>query len=164
MKNKPIILLIAGEGGHLEQARRFNQMHKDMSDAKFIIITDEKNETIKLDCEVVRMKNISAITKKRSIVNVFLFSIILFFESIKVLHLLLKIKPKGLIAFGPLMCFPFIIIAKLLRIKCVFIETWSKFFEPTLTVKYCKFLVDRVYFQNKTLNKKLPKAIYGGKL
>jgi beta-1,4-N-acetylglucosaminyltransferase len=162
-KIKPI-LLIAGEGGHLEQVRRFHAQNHVHCNNPFIVITDDQAKNVEFGCEVIRMKNLSEYSKQRTFINQILFVLLLLLELIKVFILVFKLKPQGTIMFGPLFCLPFAICSKVLGVKTVFIETWSKFFEPTKTAKFCKNIVNRIYFQNKTLKKKLPTGIYGGKL
>lgn len=162
-KTNPI-LLIAGEGGHLEQARRFNELNKEYAEQEFIVVTDEQERNVNLCCDVVRMNNISALTKQRTLINVLMFMPLFIIEFFKVLSIILKNKPHGVIAFGPIFCVPFIFWARILGLKTVYIETWSKFYEPTITAKICKRIAHRVYIQNITLKDKLSEGIYAGKL
>jgi len=158
------VLLIAGEGGHLEQARRFNEMNQKLVNGEFIVVTDEQEKNVKLSCEVIRMKNISALTKQRTIRNMMAFMVLFTIEFVKTLYILFKTRPCGVIAFGPIFCLPFIFWARVSGLKAVYIETWSKFYEPTITAKICNKLAHRIYIQNITLKDKLVNGIYGGRL
>mgnify|MGYP000453316050 CR=1 FL=1 len=160
---KPI-LLIAGEGGHLEQARRFYEINNKLDNTKFIIVTDEQLKNISIGCEVTRMKNISRFTKQRSLINLLIFIFFFVVEFIKTLFFILKVRPSGVVAFGPIFCLPYITWARILGLKTVYIETWSKFYEPSITATICQKIVHRIYIQNITLKEKLREGIYSGKL
>ena len=160
---KPI-LLIAGEGGHLEQARRFFELNKQLDNTNFLIVTDEQMKNVNLTCEVVRKNNISSYTKQRSAINLVIFFFYFILEFISALFLIIKVRPSGVVAFGPIFCLPYIVWARILGLKTVYIETWSKFYEPSITAKICQKLVHRIYIQNTSLKERLSKGIYGGKL
>jgi beta-1,4-N-acetylglucosaminyltransferase len=161
-KVKPI-LLVAGEGGHLEQARRFNKLNSEYAQ-EFIVITDEQQNNIKFNCTVVRMKNISRLLKQRSFLNLMQFFFLFSIQFIRVLRVIVRTKPHGVVAFGPIFCVPFIFWARILRLNTVYVETWSKFYNPSITAKVCIKIAHRLYIQNITLKNKLRNSIYAGKL
>lgn len=162
--SKKPILLVAGEGGHLEQARRFSVLDASDDNPKFIVVTDDQLNNIPFQCQVERNKNISSYTKVRTVANLTLFFFLFAIHFFKSLYFILKVRPSGVVAFGPAFCFPYIFWARLLGFKTVYIETWSKFYEPSITAKISQKISHRIYIQNSTLKEKLPKAIYGGRL
>lgn len=82
-----------------------------------------------------------------------------------VLKALVKEKPRVVISTGSEIALPVFLIAKLLRIKTVFIETVTRFENATLTGRLLYPLSDRFFVQNpETLKAYGPKAEYHGAL
>jgi beta-1,4-N-acetylglucosaminyltransferase len=162
--NRRKVFLVAGEGGHLEQARRFALTNSGYPNCIFVIVTDSNTDIISFDSEVVRMKNISELLKHKSLFNLAIFLPMFFIESLKVFLLLLLIRPKGIISFGPAFSTPFIFFARFLKIRSIFIETWSKFYEPSISGKVASLVAHKIYYQNITLKNKYKNGVYAGRL
>lgn len=82
----------------------------------------------------------------------------------RVVKAVIRIRPAGLITFGPGMCVPLAIIFRLLGIKVVHIETWCRFNTRSMTGRLMYYLSNRFYVQNKSLVRVYPKSIYAGRL
>lgn len=84
-----------------------------------------------------------------------------FFLAFKILK---KEKPNLIFSTGAGVAPPFMLVAKLLKIKTVFMETFIFIDRPTLSGKICYLFVDEFIVQNKKLIKHYPKAKYFGSL
>ncbi len=86
-----------------------------------------------------------------------------FFEVMKIL---LKEKPDVIITSGASIAIPVCFLSKILfGSKIIFIETISRFYQPSLTGRILYPVVDLFFVQWKSLLKKYgKKAIYGGAL
>jgi len=73
-------------------------------------------------------------------------------------------KPRLILSTGAGPVVPFTLIGKLLRIPTVFIETFTRVTEPSLTGRIMYYLADHFFYQWKTLEHHFPKATYGGLL
>lgn len=163
MKKHKIINIIAGEGGHLAQAKRFIALERDLfTDVNYILITDANITIPNVECYIER--NISNYTKQRNITNLLKFTFAfarLFFNS---LLYVVKRKPEVLISFGPVLAIPYLFWGKLLGVKVIHIETWSRFYTKSFAGRVAYLLADKFVIQNKELQKLYPNSIYGGRL
>jgi beta-1,4-N-acetylglucosaminyltransferase len=74
-----------------------------------------------------------------------------------------KTKPPDLlISTGAGVAVPFYIIAKLLRIKTIYIESFARKNDLSLTGKIIYLLVDHLFVQSETIESKYKKAKYNG--
>lgn len=81
----------------------------------------------------------------------------------KIMKILVKEKPDLIISTGAEIAIPVFYIAKLLRIKTVFIESWSRVNEPSLTGKIVYPVSDLFLVQWRQLLRKYgKKAKYEG--
>ena len=95
---------------------------------------------------------------------IFLTPCALFYNTLKVLLLILRHHPKGLISTGPgSVIFP-AILCKMLHKKVVYIETNSRFNIKSFTGKIMYYLANKFYVQNSELLTLYPNAIYAGKI
>ncbi len=78
--------------------------------------------------------------------------------------LVLKYNIKIIITTGPGMAIPAALVAKLLRVEIIHIETWSRFSTYSLSGRIMYHLADKFYVQNESLLKLYPEAIYSGRL
>jgi len=89
----------------------------------------------------------------------------LFFLNLwEALKILKKEKPALILSTGAGPAVPFAIISKLLGIRTVFVETFNRVKEPSLSGRIMYRLADRFFFQWRVLEKFFPKGIYGGPL
>ena len=83
----------------------------------------------------------------------------LFAKASKILR---KEKPDVVITTGALVAFPFCLLAKLARKKVVYIESFARVNEKSLTGKLVYPFADLFIVQWETMLKCYPKAIYTG--
>jgi UDP-N-acetylglucosamine:LPS N-acetylglucosamine transferase len=163
MNNERVVTIIAGEGGHLAQAKRFMNLDcNSFHNVKYILISDANVNIPGIGLHLER--NISKFTKVRSFMNLFMFFIYyvrLFFSSF--VYVLSK-KPEILISFGPILAIPYLFRGRLFRIEVIHVETWSRFYSRSFTGRIAYYLATKFIVQNKELQKLYPKSIYGGRL
>ncbi|WP_196584905.1 PssD/Cps14F family polysaccharide biosynthesis glycosyltransferase [Aliivibrio fischeri] len=151
-----IIFTIYGEGGHRAQMIRLIN-HIRQNDTDYIDIIDSKliaRDNSYITYPIRKKSNNNIIYTLFSVVYNFIFSV----------YLIAKLKPKAIISTGPSICIPFFVIAKIFRVKTIYIETWSRFYSKSFTAKFAYPLVDYFYYQNNELEYFYPNGIYCGRL
>jgi UDP-N-acetylglucosamine:LPS N-acetylglucosamine transferase len=79
-------------------------------------------------------------------------------------RILRKEKPTLIISTGAGAVVPFALVGKVLGIKTVFVETFTRVTHPSLSGTIMYRLADRFFYQWKSLSQYFPKGIYGGPL
>ncbi|MDR0308196.1 MAG: hypothetical protein LBI42_15385 [Chitinispirillales bacterium] len=161
MSKNNTVFLFYGEGGHKTQMNcllsRLNNLREDVN---YIGIAEGK---IVIDA-INNYHLIPMRSKYNKLFTLFLMPCCLFYNTLKVLFLLMKYRPKGIISTGPGSVFFPAIICKIFRKKIVYIETWSRFNTKSLTGKFMYRLANKFYVQNAELLALYPKTIYAGLL
>lgn len=105
------IALICSYGGHLTQTLRLMDAFEGQ---EVFFITYENIITQELEHNKYLLKNIGLNPLK------------MFDASIKIFKILLKEKPDIIVSTGSEIAIPSIILSKLLKIKTIYIESWSR--------------------------------------
>lgn len=158
-----MIVILAGEGGHCEQALRFASLLKIRS-VKYVILTEYSGVKKVQSSNVILRRNISKLSKSNRVFFFLIYFFIFFSEFIYFSRFANKNKINGLVAFGPVFCLPYVFAAKAFGIKTIFIESWSKFKNKSKTGLLLEFFVSRIYIQNIGLSKIYLNSIYSGRL
>jgi len=155
------IFLFYGEGGHkAEMELLLSSLFGLRKDINYIGLVEGKVVIDKIkNYHLVPMGN------KRDwliILPMWLFGS--FYNAFKVLVLIIKHRPIGIISTGPgSVIFP-AFFCWLLRTKIVYIENGSRFNTKSYTGRIMYFLAGKFYIQNAELINLYPKAIYAGML
>jgi beta-1,4-N-acetylglucosaminyltransferase len=159
MTKKCAIIILAGEGGHFEQARRLYHSLMLSEKNEIIVFTDVLNKNID---EKLKHEVLGALRDKDG------FNIIgAFFYFIKACKLTINYCRQynvSIISTGPGISLIPSLIVKSLGGKVVHIETWSRFYSKSGAGKLMYLIADKFYIQNKELSSVYPKAIYAGRL
>lgn len=75
--------------------------------------------------------------------------------------ILCKERPSLILSTGAGLVVPFALIAKFFRIPTIFIETFTRVQEPSLTGRVMYYMADRFIYQWKSLEHFFPNGIYG---
>jgi UDP-N-acetylglucosamine:LPS N-acetylglucosamine transferase len=141
------ICLVCSHGGHLTEIL---QLMEAFEDCDTVFITYDSPRTRKLK-------------------NAYLFDnlgekpIKLISSLPRMFKILIIEKPKVVISTGAEIAIPVFYMAKLLKIKTIFIESWCRVFEPSTTGKSIYPIADIFFVQWKQLLKKYgKKAKYEG--
>lgn len=158
-----MILIIAGRGGHLEQANRLkdglnkvektsfvllteNNVNQDLSDYTCVYYTDELRNKESWSISILNMPRVVALQ---------------FFSILKILH---EQKINVVVTTGPGLTIIPSIVCRLAGKKVVYIETWSRFYSLSLTGKIMKRIAPVFLVQNKSLLNVYKRAVYAGRL
>ena len=75
---------------------------------------------------------------------------------------MLQEKPDGVISTGELATFPICVLAKLFRKKVIYIESFARVDEPSLTGRLMYKVADLFIVQWEEMKEFYPNAVYGG--
>ena len=158
---KHIIFLFYGEGGHKAEMERLLLRLIDLiDDINYIGLVEGKNV-------IEKINNYSILPMRSKYNKLFALLILpsaLLYNTMKVLVLILKYKPKGIISIGPgSVLFP-AVLCKIFNKKIVYIETSSRFNTKSFTGKFMYYLANKFYVQNAELLNLYPNADYAGLL
>lgn len=117
-------------------------------------------QKIKIPGRLHRIKN-PRLMKDRSLIKVF-FN--MFPATLQLFKLLLKARPQAVISAGPSQAIPLFWLAKLLRIKTIFIESWVRVHHKSQTGKLVYPVTDLFLVQWPAMKKVYSKAVYAGRL
>lgn len=150
MINKPNVklLLVSSSGGHFEQLKMLKPL---MQKYESCVVTERVLTSDKADYYMVQISHTDKLILFKFIAD--------FIIAIKIW---IKEKPDVVISTGSMIVLPFAILAKLTRKKIIFIETFAKRDDPTLTGKLMYKCADLFIIQWESLRKHYPNAIYGG--
>ena len=155
------IFVVAGKGGHFEQARRVTSELVDRG-ALVALYSDHSSSSGLRN--VNRLKNISAYSKGsgvRARLQLLLGLASLFFYALRELR---RSSPSLLVSTGPVICIPFVLAARWKGIRVVHIETWSRFKSRSKTGVVCYLLANHFFYQNRSLSELYPSGDYSGRL
>ncbi|WP_053101294.1 PssD/Cps14F family polysaccharide biosynthesis glycosyltransferase [Thiopseudomonas alkaliphila] len=149
------VFMISSGGGHL------NELYKiiDILDGYQIFLITEKTK-------INTSKNLRKVMylPKGGRENIFLFSLKFILNIILSFYRMCRYKPDCVISTGAHTAVPSIILARLLRVKTVYIESYARVREPSLTGRLVYAYVDIFYVQWPEMILHYPKARYIGAL
>ena len=143
----------ASMGGHLEEIACLKEI-ANSSDEAFLVTEKGGFQEINF-CG--RTRHVLQINRKEVLFPVKF--ILLFIQS---LMILMTERPDVIISTGALATFPICCLAKLSGKKVIYIESFARVDEPSLTGKLMYHVADLFIVQWKEMMKFYPKAIYGG--
>jgi UDP-N-acetylglucosamine:LPS N-acetylglucosamine transferase len=155
------VFLFYGEGGHKTEMKallsRLNNLREDVN---YIGLVEGKGVIGKIkNYHLIPMRS-----KYNKLFTLFLIPCCLFYNTLKVLFLLMKYRPRGIISTGPGSVFFPAVICKILGKKIVYVETCTRFNTKSLTAKFMYRLANKFYVQNTELLELFPKSICAGVL
>lgn len=146
------ICYTASEGGHTHELMQVDELYKKYPG---IFITESKNVKDEFDAVYtlpqVNRKNLR-----------YIFRFLKSFSTIR--KILAKEKPTHIISFGAMCTVPVCIIGKLMKIKVIYVESYTRLKDLSMTGKIIYPFADLFVVQWKQLVYKYPKAVYGGAL
>jgi len=163
-KNKAIVMCF-GRGGHQEQARRLLARLKEEPEfAQLSIITcsdGPKPKSVLSDEHYSIGETRDKHSLFKSVANIFphIFLTLQFIFNVSSRN-----RVKTFISTGPGLSILPSLIFKVLGVKIVFIESWSKFNTKSLSGKCLYLFADEFIVQNRKLLLIYPNAKYGGRL
>jgi len=147
MKTK--ICIVSSCGGHLTEVRTLRPAY-ELYDHFYVL-----NDQVLLP-EDMRGKTYFIRHSERDLL--FLVNL---WEAWKILR---RERPSLILSTGAGPIVPFALAGKIFRIPTVFVETFSRVIDPSLSGRIMYYLADRFFYQWEQLEQFYPKAIYGGPL
>jgi UDP-N-acetylglucosamine:LPS N-acetylglucosamine transferase len=148
------ICFVASSGGHWEEAMCLKEI-ADENDSFFVTEAGGQVEDIHLS-KVYTLPQINRHERHFA-----LHFSKLFLEAWKIIH---KEKPEVVITTGALISFPFCLITKIHGKKVVYIESFARVHEKSLTGKLVYPFTDLFLVQWESMLECYPKAKYGGRI
>jgi len=147
------VCFAASSGGHFEQLSMLRPM---METYDSFIITEETDYNA-LKSSMEKVYYMRQVNRKEHMV---LFCMMInFFRSCRIFH---KEKPDVVVCTGVLAMIPICLIAKLMRKKLIYIESFAKVTTPTETGRLMYRIADQFYVQWESMLEVYPNAIYLG--
>ncbi|MBR6641611.1 MAG: polysaccharide biosynthesis protein [Clostridia bacterium] len=156
MKKNNRVIFISSTGGHLSELMVLKPIFKDYD---YHIVTEKTGSTKSLKKEYGKRIHYVILGIRTKKVE-YVFKVIL--NTIKLLGLYIKIRPKVIVTTGAHTAMPLCIIGKLFGAKLVFIETYANVYTPTGTGKFLYKYADKFIIQWEELREVYPNGIHLG--
>jgi hypothetical protein len=160
-ESRRTVFLCYGEGGHkAEMERLFDLFVSANSSAIYIGLCEGNHVSKKFRNHMLLPMR----SKYNRIVSMALFPCACVYNLFKILCLVVRYNPSGLISTGPGSILLPALVFKILKKKIVYIETGSRFYTKSFSGKIMERLADKFYVQNAELLNLYPHSIYAGLL
>lgn len=90
--------------------------------------------------------------------------LLFFLNLVEAWRILRREKPALILSTGAGAVVPFALVGKVLGIKTIFIETFTRVTRPSLSGQIMYRLADRFFYQWRSLDPFFPKGVFGGPL
>jgi UDP-N-acetylglucosamine:LPS N-acetylglucosamine transferase len=151
MIKRRALLLVSGDGGHLVQLKRLLKVLKlkhEFPDLMVVLLTDSDRHLALNGVDVViRVPQLRHKTFITITIFFFIFRFLLNFY--RVVKIFVEWDVKFIITTGPGVAFLPLFFGRVLNIKSLFIETWSKFRSLTKTGSIVRFFVSFFLYRTK---------------
>lgn len=146
------ICYTASDGGHTQELM---QLEKLLKKYPGILITETRNAR-----DLFRAVYTVPQVNRKSLRSIFRF--LQSFLTIR--RILLEERPTHIVSCGAMCTVPVCLIGKLMKIKVIYVESYTRLKDLSLTGKLLYPFADLFVVQWKTLAELYPKAVYGGAL
>ncbi len=155
------LLLVLGEGGHTKEMLRLADLLGPAYRYSYILVRDDEVSASKITqpgpvSRVIRPRD----KTHRAVVDLLKTAAC----AVQALVILLRTRPDAVISTGPSVAVPVCAVAKLLRVKVIFIETGSRIHALSTTGRMLYRFADLFFVQWEELLAACPRAIYAGRL
>jgi len=155
------LLIVLGSGGHTKEMIRVVELLGPKYEYSYLVSADDALSVQKIKLPGPVYKVIRPRWKHTSLPMSVLRTV---WSGLQALWALLHVRPKAIISTGPGPAVPASLLAKLLGIKVVYIETGSRIFALSASGKILYRVADLFFVQWPELLTLCPKAIYAGRL
>ena len=145
------VCFAASSGGHLEELSRLSSL---VEPDDFVLTEKSSYETINWCKKVFYISKIDR--KEMLFIPKFIH---IFFRSFK---LLIKEKPEAIVSTGALATVPICILGKIMRKKIIYIESFARVNNASMTGKLLYMFADLFIVQWEEMLKVYPRAVCGG--
>ena len=146
------ICMVASSGGHLEEISRLRKIEQAYD---CFLVTEQSDFEVKNFC---REQYYVPQINRREWIFIFKF-IALFVRAWKILK---KENPDFVVTTGALIAYPFCVIAKLKKKKIIYIESFARVHDASLTGKLVYKMADLFVVQWEDMRDLYPKSVLGG--
>ena len=155
------LLLVLGEGGHTKEMLRLADLLGGGQRYAYVLVNDDEVSASK----ITRSGPIYRVIRPRDKTHHALRDAAkTALCALQALIILLRVRPAAVISTGPSVAVPVCAVAKLLRVKVVFIETGSRIHALSTTGRMVYRFADLFFVQWEELLPACPRAIYAGRL
>ena len=140
------VLLVSSYGGHYNELKQLK-----IKNSKICYAVESKDINTNVDY-----------TLKYGNRKQFNYPIIFFKNALLAFKIISKERPNIIISTGAHTCVPFFYLAKLYKIKTIYIESYAKVTSPSLTYKLIKPVTDRLIIQHEEMGNIYDKSIFLG--
>lgn len=155
------LLIVLGSGGHTTEMLRLVELLGQRYEYCYLVAADDKLSPQKITAEGAVYEVVRPRWKNTPLPMVILRTLGCAVQS---LAALLRTRPHAIISTGPGPAVPASLLAKLMGIKVIYIETGSRVFALSSSGRIlCRF-ADLVFVQWPELLELCPKGIYAGRL
>ncbi len=155
------LVLVLGEGGHTKEMLRLAELLGDSWSYSYVLVKDDEVSASKIVRRGPIYRVIRPRDKQHHAVRDALKTLLCAAQS---LVILLRARPAAVISTGPSVAVPVCAVAKLLRIKVIFVETGSRIHALSTTGRMLYRFADLFLVQWEELLAACPRAIYAGRL
>ncbi len=149
-KNRKKVCLISSSGGHYEQLKMLKPLEKRYD---IFWVTEKTDYAMSADYYVKQTGSTDKFFVLKMIAN-----------SWTALRIFIKEKPDVIITTGTMVVLPFMMLAKVLKKKFIFIETFARVYDGTRAGKFMYKYADLFLYQWETLKDVYPDGVFGGGL
>jgi UDP-N-acetylglucosamine:LPS N-acetylglucosamine transferase len=155
------LLVVLGEGGHTTEMLNLVDLLGDRYEYHYVVSKQDalSADQIRIHGQVHPL--LRPRSKDTSLPIAALRTVVTTFQALRVL---LRVRPKGILSTGPAIAVPVAILGKLLGARVIFVETGSRIRTVSMTGKIMYRWADLFFVQWPQLKKRLPRAIYAGRL
>jgi beta-1,4-N-acetylglucosaminyltransferase len=155
------LLFVLGEGGHTKELLRLADLLGRGWRYSYILVRDDEVSASKITIAGPVYRVIRPRDKTHHAVRDALKTALC---AVQALAVLLLTRPAAVISTGPSVAVPVCAVAKLLRVKVIFIETGSRIHALSTTGRILYRFADLFLVQWQELLPACPRAIYAGRL
>lgn len=159
--DKDKLLVVLGEGGHTTELLRLVDLLGNSYDY-YYILTHEDNLSAGRITYPGPIYSLSRPRGKHTPKIVAVFRTVQ--AGLQAVGILRRVRPLAILSSGPAVAVPVSIVAKLLGVLIIFVETGSRVKTLSLTGRIMYQFADLFFVQWPYLQEKLPRAVYAGRL
>ncbi|MGC8786190.1 MAG: PssD/Cps14F family polysaccharide biosynthesis glycosyltransferase [Anaerolineae bacterium] len=155
------LLVVLGSGGHTTEMIRLVDLLGPGYEYCYLVASDDALSVQKIKVPGPVFRVLRPRWKRNTLVEVVIRTLI---SAAQALRTLVRTHPQAIISTGPGPAVPVSILAKLLGVKVIYIETGSRVFELSTSGRILYRCADLFFVQWPELQRKYPRAIYAGRL
>jgi len=155
------LLIVLGSGGHTKEMIRLVDLLGQAYEYAYLVAADDDLSVQKIRVPGAVYRVIRPRWKDTGLPMVIIRTLL---STVQAVVALIRTRPQAVISTGPGPAVPASLLAKLLGIKVIYIETGSRIFALSTSGKLLYHFADLFFVQWPELLPLCPKAIYAGRL